>query len=160
MSLSSSSTSAGQTCMRESMSGMLFEYPTEGGCLFFWISATELIHWRICLGFFYALSMAWTFVYLPPPYTLPRLIKSRSIFALSDWLRQGSSWIIHGFTRTYRPIVYGWPSGRGIFRKASTSPMAGMYSGTKAFNLVSSSVRTGVYLSQIVHTFEWSWKAI
>ena len=31
-------------------------------------------------------------------------------------------------------------------RKASTSPMAGMYSGMKALSFVSNSVRTGVYL--------------
>ena len=34
-------------------------------------------------------------------------------------------------------------SGRGIFKNASTSPTAGMYSGTKAFNLVSNSIFTG-----------------
>ncbi len=49
-------------------------------------------------------------------------------------------------TRTNRPRVSGCPSGLGILRKASTSPMAGMYSGTKALSLVSSSWRTGVYL--------------
>lgn len=58
-------------------------------------------------------------------------------------------------TSTYSPKVSGWPSGLGIFRKASTSPIAGMYSGTKAFSLVSSSCRTGVYLPRRSVTFVW-----
>lgn len=49
-------------------------------------------------------------------------------------------------TNTYSPKVSGCPSGLGIFKNASTSPMAGMYSGTKALSLVSNSCRTGVYL--------------
>ena len=51
------------------------------------------------------------------------------------------------FTSTYNPKVSGSLSGLGILRKASTSPMAGMYSGTKALSLVSSSRMVGVYLN-------------
>jgi hypothetical protein len=59
-------------------------------------------------------------------------------------------------TSTYRPKVYGCPSGRGIFRKASTSPIAGMNSGMKAFNLVSSSWRVGAYLRGKANTSVWT----
>jgi hypothetical protein len=68
------------------------------------------------------------------------------------------SWLILDkgrFTSTKRPRVSGCPSGLGIFKKASTSPMAGMYSGTKAFSLVSSSCRMGVYLGYVSVTFGW-----
>lgn len=77
------------------------------------------------------------------------------------WLVQ--SWLIlyyHKFTKTCSPNIYGCPSGLGIFKKASTSPIAGIYSGTKAFNLVSSSCKVGVYLYEMYFTFVWIWIAI
>jgi hypothetical protein len=68
------------------------------------------------------------------------------------------SWLILDkgrVTSTKRPRVSGCPSGLGIFKKASTSPMAGIYSGTNALSLVSSSCRTGVYLGYVSVTFGW-----
>lgn len=71
------------------------------------------------------------------------------------WLIE--SWLILNqtiFTRTYKPNVSGCWSGRGIFKNASTSPMAGIYSGMKALSFVSSSWRLGVYLDWGSYTFE------
>ena len=88
-----SSTSWGQTCINESMSGIGFVYETVGGCLFLWTSPTELIHDKICFGFFSACSIECTFEYFPPMYCLRLFIIISSILALSDWFRHGSSWV-------------------------------------------------------------------
>ena len=62
------------------MSGMGLEYPTDWGCLSLPMSATSLIHFKICLGFFSALSMACT---LLPLDTLLSWVNFRSALARS-----------------------------------------------------------------------------
>lgn len=50
------------------------------------------------------------------------------------------------FTNITNPKVSSVSSGRDIFRKASTSPTAGIYSGIKGFSFESISTSTGLYL--------------
>ena len=96
-------TSCGHTCIKLSISGIFLPYETDGGCLFLWISPTELIQDTICFGFFYALSILWILLYLSPLYCFKLFIIIKSIFALSDWFKAGSSYINEKFTTTWRP---------------------------------------------------------
>lgn len=84
-------TSCGHTCINESISGMCLVYDTDGGCFDLLISATEFIHSRIFFGFFYADYTLWIFVYLFYWYFVTLFLISKSIFALSDWFKAGSS---------------------------------------------------------------------
>lgn len=55
-------------------------------------------------------------------------------------------------TRTINPKVSPYKSGLGIFKKASTSPTVGIYSGMKAFNLESNSIFTGSNLKKLLNS--------
>lgn len=57
-----------------------------------------------------------------------------------------SSLFNEGSSRTVIPKSSLVPSGLGIFKKASTSPMEGIYSGTNGFNFESKSIFYGLNL--------------
>lgn len=130
-----SSNSLGHTCMSASMSGMGLEQVTCGACLCLRISATSLIHPSISLGFLSAQWMACTFQ-LPYFFLVMNSLSIRSALALLVWLRAGSS-------RVTRPKVSCLLSALSIFKNASTSPTAQMYSGINGFSFDSISICSG-----------------
>mmetsp|Transcript_80898 Transcript_80898/g.229023 ORF Transcript_80898/g.229023 Transcript_80898/m.229023 type:complete len:250 (+) Transcript_80898:469-1218(+) len=113
------------------------EYCTVGAGLERFRSSMRLIQFSISLGFFSACSMDRT------------SIGCRSWFLLRDLSCrsriEGSVGFSAGSSRRVDPRPLGWPSGRGILMKASTSPMLGMSSGMNGFSAVSSSMVWGLY---------------
>ena len=123
------------TYINASISGIYLEYETVGAYLCFLISATSLIQPIISFGFLSAFSMACTLT-LPYFFLVMNSFNIRSALALLVWLRVGSS-------NTYNPNNSSLLSGLDIFRNASTSPTAVIYSGMNGFSLASISICSG-----------------
>lgn len=121
-----------------SKSGIFLEQFTVGGGRVLCKSCTALIHLEISFGFLSAYSIESTSIGVArTTFLLQTYLSSKTV--LSSWLRAGSS-------RTVIPKSSFVPSGFGIFKKASTSPTAGMQSGINGLILVSRSIFWGLYL--------------
>jgi hypothetical protein len=109
-----------------------------------------LIHLAISFGFFSAFSIASTVIasYFASLGTFLISTYFISKAPLSSPLRHGSSNIVipkSSFPLTY-DVAFIESVGLGILIIASTSPMAGIYSGTNGLILVSRSIFYGLYL--------------
>mmetsp|Transcript_39521 Transcript_39521/g.86089 ORF Transcript_39521/g.86089 Transcript_39521/m.86089 type:complete len:341 (+) Transcript_39521:443-1465(+) len=145
-----SSNSEAHTCISCSMSGILFEYCTVGAGFARFSSSMRLTQFSISFVFFSACSMDRTSMgWRSWCLQIDRSCRSR--IEGSEGFRVGSSRRV--VPRLLAPVAVPrstsrWPSsGRGIFRKASTSPMLGISSGMKGLSCESKSMVWGVYRS-------------